>query len=55
MGNRYLMVVSIERLLVVERYRQSRQAAEATHSLRDPHRPVGPEDRGLGVPRLRRR
>jgi len=42
MGNRYLMVVSIERLLAVERYRQSQQAAEATRSLRDPHRQAGP-------------
>ncbi len=51
MGNRYLVVVSIERLMAVERYRQSQQAAEATRRRRDPHRRAEPEDRGPGAPR----
>ncbi len=43
-NSRYLAVVSVERLLLVERYRQSHQAAASTHPLRGPGGPDGRDD-----------
>jgi hypothetical protein len=36
MSSRYLTVVSIERLLSVERYCQAQQASSSTHAIRKP-------------------